>query len=107
MSDLYNLGALRNHALDGDRPALIDCLDWEHPRTLSHRELDDLANAVARGLLKQGLVRGDAVAILAQNRAEYLAAYFGANAGGKFVAVPISYKFPAETISFIFHDFEE
>ena len=82
MSDLYNLGALRNHALDGDRPALIDCLDWEHPRTLSHRELDDLANAVARGLLKQGLVRGDAVAILAQNRAEYLAAYFGAMRAG-------------------------
>jgi len=103
MSDLYNLGALRNHALDGDRPALIDCLDWEHPRTLSHRELDDLANAVARGLLKQGLVRGDAVAILAQNRAEYLAAYFGAMRAG-LVAVPISYKFPAETISFIFHD---
>ncbi len=103
MSDLYNLGALRNQDQDADQPALIDCLDWERPRTISHGELDALANGVARGLLKRGLRRGDTVAILSQNRAEYLAAYFGIMRAG-LVAVPVSYKFPAETIEFVFRD---
>ena len=103
MIEAYNLGALFDPALGGDRTALIDCRDWAEPREYSHRQIDDLANACARGLLARGLVRGDSIGILSANRAEYLIAYFGILRAG-LIAVPIGYKFPAETIAYILKD---
>ena len=99
----HNLGALRNRDFDGDQIALIDCLDWHNPRTFSHRALDELADATAHGLLARGLRRGDAVAILSENRAEFLAAYFGIMRAG-LIAVPVNYKFPSDTVAFVFDD---
>lgn len=105
MISAHNLGALFDAELGGDRPALIDCLDWERPRTYTHREIDRLANACARGLLARGLERGDRVAILSGNRAEYLIAFLGILRAG-LVAVPVNHRFPAETIAFIHQDAE-
>ena len=62
-----------------------------------------MANGVARALTKRGLARGDRVAILSANRAEYLAAYYGIMRAG-FVAVPVNFKFPQQTIHFIIKD---
>ena len=103
MISAYNLGALFDPKLGGDNLALIDCHDWENPREYSHRELDDLGNACARGLVGRGLVRGDAVGILSANRAEYLIAYLGILRAG-MTAVPISYRFPNELIDFVLSD---
>ena len=100
---LTNLGDLLDRNKDPSKLALIDCLDWTHPREYTHGEVDALADACARGLLKRGLVRGDSVAILSANRAEFLIAYFGTMRAG-LVAVPVNHKFPRDTIDFVMRD---
>jgi len=56
-----------------DRPALDD-----GRAQLSYRELDQRANRLAHALAAQGVVRGSRVAILAENRIEYIEATFAA-----------------------------
>jgi acyl-CoA synthetase (AMP-forming)/AMP-acid ligase II len=62
-----------------------------------------MANGVARALIGRGFARGDRIAILSANRAEYLAAYCGIMRAG-LIAVPINFKFPRPTIHFILRD---
>lgn len=100
---LTNLGDLLDRTQDPEKIALIDCLDWAHPREYTHGQIDALTAACARGLLGRGLTRGDAVAILSANRAEFLIAYFGIMRAG-LVAVPVNHKFPRDTIDFVMHD---
>lgn len=97
-----NLGDY-HQAARADRLAIIDCLDWAQPREYTHADIDRMAKAVARGLLRRGLKRGDAVAILSANRTEFLAAYFGIMRAG-LVAVPVNHKFPRDTIAFVLAD---
>ena len=103
MVPLFNLGDLVDRTAPADKIALIDCLDWERPREYSHGEIDRLAQSCARGLLRRGLTRGDAVAILSSNRAAFVVAYLGAMRAG-LVAVPVNVRFPRETIEFVLRD---
>ncbi|MBT6085706.1 MAG: acyl--CoA ligase [Rhodospirillaceae bacterium] len=98
-----NLGDVFDVEAAGDRLALIDCRDWDTPREYTHRELDDAANACARGLLARGYQPGERIMVLSANRAEFYIAYMGILRAG-MIAVPISYKFPTETIFFILTD---
>ena len=100
---VVNLGDLLDRSRPADAVAVIDCLDWEHPRPYTYGELDRLADACARGLLRRGRQRGDAVAILSGNRAEFLAAYLGTMRAG-LVSVPVNHKFSRETIEFVMRD---
>lgn len=97
-----NLGDLIDHRGDLSRPALID-LSAPEPRIYSHSDVDRLANGVAQFLTRRGLARGDRVAILSLNRAQYLIAFFGIMRAG-FVAVPVNVKLPAETVNYVLHD---
>ena len=42
---LTNLGDLLDRNKDPSKLALIDCLDWTHPREYTHGEVDALADA--------------------------------------------------------------
>ena len=85
----------RRANLWGDRTAVID-----HPtdRELSYADLDERADAAASRLTAAGVGEGDVVAVLARNRPEWLALFFGARRIGATLA-PISHRLPAETVA--------
>jgi acyl-CoA synthetase (AMP-forming)/AMP-acid ligase II len=103
MSNFTNLGDLIRRERDLDKIALIDLGGEAAPREFTYRRLDAMANAVARALLARGHKRGDRIAILSANRAEFLAVYCGILRAG-LVAVPVNFKFPPATIAFILRD---
>jgi long-chain acyl-CoA synthetase len=102
MAKFTNLGDLIERGRDPGKVALID-LGGEAVRSLTFADIDARANAVARSLEARGLARGERVAILSANRAEYLVTYYGIMRAG-LVAVPINFKFPQPTIHFILRD---
>ena len=98
-----NLGDLIVRDREPSKVAIVDLGGEQAPREFTFMQLDAMANAVARALAGRGLRRGDRIAILSLNRAEYLAAYYGIMRAG-LVAVPINFKFPRDTIAFILRD---
>jgi len=100
---LTNLGDILRLPAHGDRVAYVDHFDAHHAKTLTAFELDDLIRAVARGLARHGVQRGDRVGILAENRVEFIASYLGIMRMGA-VAVPINHRLPRSTIAHIVAD---
>ena len=103
MAQFKNLGDLIDRDRDLTKLAIIDLGGEEAPTEYTYAELDAMTMGVARALAKRGFARGDRIAILSANRAEFIAAYFGIMRAG-FVAVPVNYRFPKKTIHFIIQD---
>ena len=99
----YNLGDLVDRSRDLSKVALIDLGGEAGPREFTFAALDALSNGVARALVGRGLARGERVAILSANRAEYLAAYYGAMRAG-LVPVPVNHRFPPDLVAFVVRD---
>lgn len=68
----------------GDRIALVDGAE-----SVSYRELESRANALARGLRARGYQRGDAIALQMQNRWEFVVSLFACAKLG-VVAMPLN-----------------
>lgn len=98
-----NLGRILNRAVDPDQIAVIDVSKSEPDRFVSYRQLDELADAVARGIADLELPQGSVVATDIENGVEHLALLFGIQRAGH-VAMPINYKLPQSTIEFILED---
>src|SRR5262245_38828251 len=79
----------RGAAVHGPAPAVI-----EGDREISFRDLLGRVDALAGGLARLGLAKGDRVCILAQNDAAYLDLY-GACARQGIVAYPINWRLTA------------
>jgi len=103
MPRFANLGDLVRRELDLGKTAIIDLGGEQVPREVSYARLDAMANGVARALAERGVARGERIAILSANRADYLAAYYGIMRAG-LVGVPVNFKFPRQTIHFILRD---
>src|SRR5258708_9490137 len=98
-----NLGRCFDATAAPEKIAIIDIADWSRPVEITYDAFDAECDAVARGLLRRGLARGDRVGLLSLNRIEMLAAFFGIMRAG-LVAVPISFKLARDTIDYIVRD---
>ena len=96
-----NLGSLVDLPADGDRVLLID--DRPDGVSWTGRKIHERAQSVAGTLLARGFTRGDRVALLAANRAEYLAAILGIMHAG-LVGVPVNVRLPGETVEYVLRD---
>ncbi len=99
-----NLGLTLDGARGRDALAVIELeADGSLRRRWRYGELDDLVNALARGLLARGLVRGDRVGVMAANSVHALAMMLASMRAG-LVSVPVNPRAGAETLAFMSED---
>ena len=101
---LKNLAAILDPAARDDRPLIIQLSpEGDEQLRLSYGEGRRRIAALARGLLKRGLKRGEAVAIVAANSADYLILYMATMAAG-LASVCVNHKLPRDTVAHIMKD---
>lgn len=69
-------------------------------RKVTYQELDDLVNQTAHGLIKDGIVKGDRLAILSKNSLDFIIVTFAVARIGA-VLIPINYMLKEKDIRYI------
>ncbi|TKJ21626.1 MAG: long-chain fatty acid--CoA ligase [Promethearchaeota archaeon Loki_b32] len=72
-------------------------------RQLTFEELNERTNKLANGILKNGIKKGDKIAILSNNSIEFMEIYVAAAKGG-FIIVPLNFRLHPDDISFIINN---
>src|SRR5690606_35879761 len=86
----------RSSELQGDKLAVVT-----EDQSLSYRELEDQSDAIAANLQNRGIAKGDRVAVVVGNRAEFpLLVLACAKIGA--IMVPINVKLAEEELQYIF-----
>lgn len=100
-----NLGAIIDAHRDPDKIAVIDVMgDADiQARHYTYRQLDALANGVARVLSARHYAPGTRIALLAANSVPYVATVLGIMRAG-LTAVPVNHKFPAALVAHVLAD---
>jgi long-chain acyl-CoA synthetase len=94
-----NLGCIGIEFRDEDHPAIVD-LCGDTPREISYRQYHANCDAVARGVLRRGLQRGQRIGILSGNRAEFLEVFYGVMRAG-VVPVLINTLQPKDVVEWV------
>ena len=95
---MLNMGEiLRVHAMKHPRKMALK--DWRG-KTLTYLELEARTNRLANGLLDVGLRKGDRVAVLLYNCAEFIEIYCALAKIG-VVAVPVNWRFVGREIEYV------
>ena len=90
---------LRRRARDsGTLPALVD-FHKNNRRVVTYRELNRKVNRLANALIKEGLVQGDKLAVLATNQIDVVVTYFACYKLGVIV-VPINFMQSVDDVKF-------
>jgi len=84
-------------------PNLEAIVEPEKGRRSTYAELNARSNQAAAALLANGIRKGDRVAILLTNRAEFVESYFAAAKIGAIV-VPLNWRLVADELQFILKD---
>ncbi|WP_321897564.1 class I adenylate-forming enzyme family protein [Paraburkholderia heleia] len=100
---LKNLGSIGDAYRNEARPAIIDLWDSENPREVDYPTFHASCDAIARGFVAHGFVKGDRVGIFCSNRLEFLETFYGAMRAG-VIPVPMGILLPKDTIEWIVND---
>jgi len=102
-SESRNLGRVIARQADRDSIALIGVNAGQQDTLHSFGEIDDRADALARGLLARGYAQGERIALLGVNSVDYVVCLLGILRAG-LVAVPVNFKLPQDLIGYILAD---
>jgi acyl-CoA synthetase (AMP-forming)/AMP-acid ligase II len=98
--NLSDLLEERSAAFD---PLIVELRAGGEERAVGIEAFRQSVDAAARALSGRGHEPGTRIALIAENRAEYLAAYLAIMRAG-MVAVPVNYKLPAQVVAHIVAD---
>ena len=78
-------------------PNKVAVIDEQRDRRISFRELEDLVNKIANGLISIGLQKGDRVGILSKNSIEHLALFYACGRIG-LIAQPMNWRLSSSEV---------
>ncbi len=79
-------------------PQKLAVIDAEKNRRISFKELENLVNQIANGLISIGLQKGDRVGILSKNSIEHLALFYACGRIG-LIAQPMNWRLSASELT--------